>query len=49
MVAALRADTGPMRLAARARAESLFTADRFAEEAAAVVLRAERGPAQVKD
>ena len=49
MVAALRADTGPMRLAARARAESLFTADRFAEEAAAVVLRAAQGPAPVKD
>ena len=44
MVAALGADTGPMRAAARARAESLFTADRFAEEAAAVVLRAAPPP-----
>jgi glycosyltransferase involved in cell wall biosynthesis len=44
MVAALGADTGPMRAAARARAVARFTAERFAAEAAAVVLRAARGP-----
>jgi glycosyltransferase involved in cell wall biosynthesis len=44
MVAALRADTGAMRAAARSRAERLFTADRFAADVAAVVLRAARAP-----
>ncbi len=46
MVAALRADTGPMRAAARARAEAHFTADRFAEEVAGVLLRAARRPSR---
>ncbi len=43
LLAALRADTGPMRAAARARAEEQFTADRFAEQAAAVVHSAAPG------